>query len=377
MNTIPSTLTVAERSLISQGTRPGQPTTLHLEEVRDTLAKIHEKQAPEDIERSLDQLHVSFENGVMTARLLTPQGPSEKVYRVSQHGASLLAREVLPAGFWAGLRTQAGGDIAGQRLATLNWAYFARQGDRKPRMIRTINTGLNKQVVPLIRSCHSQGYAPYSNLEFVQDILDNGGEFANMPVLDFKLSDSYFRLRIADSPSGELPLHQPVPMFELWNSEVGLRRVGLRGGLFKLVCTNGAGHWDDKTEYNWIHRGSADRIKSGVRSAFENVRVASSGVLDAYNRALDVGIDNAYQWLEESLLGAGVSAARTEEIKVALTHETTTPGLNLASCIDAVTLIAQQDDLAGQYELERIASSLLHRGLNSALQHGGRIPVLA
>jgi len=223
----------------------------------------------------------------------------------------------------------------------------------------------------MIRSCHSQGYGVYGNLQFVQDILDNAGEFRDLPVVDFRVTDSVMRLRFVE---GEVTLNEPVQMYEAWNSEVGRRRVGLRGGSWKLVCTNGMGHWNDKTEYNWIHRGDAERIQRGVQDAFLNLRTTSSGVLDAYRDAMDVSIDNAFQWLEEQMQRRGASSNRIESAKQGMTHETSTPGLNLASAVDGITLIAQKEtDLLEQYELERMAADLLHRSLNKARSNGGRL----
>ena len=71
------------------------------------------------------------------------------------------------------------------------------------------------------------------------------------------------------------------------------------------------------------------------------------------------------------LEGAGVSTDLRTRAVQALDHETTTPGRLLASTIDAVTLIAQDLDLFGQAEMEKVGARLMTRGLSQA--RDGRI----
>jgi hypothetical protein len=349
---------IPERTLVRKGSMPGEYQAESLEGVRDYLRRLSSAQLPEDYNRTLNQLHVSFNGDRLTGRFLTPDGVSDEILLFSSHGASQVAREVLPGGFYKGLKQLAELDEAGRKIATMSWFKFAEVQTTKVRSLRTVRLKLpDGSVKRMIRSCHSQDYAPYSNLMFVQDLLDNGGDFAKLPVMDFRVTDSGMRLRFADS---EPTLDKPIQMFEAWNSEVGRRRVTLRGGMFKLVCTNGMGHWNERNDFWWIHRGDASRIRDGVKSAFENIKVTNSDILTKYTEAANIQIDNAFMWLEQTLNARGVTNNKVEEAKVALTDKTTTSGLNLASCVDAVTLIAQDcDDMFEQFELERHASRML------------------
>ena len=362
--------TIEERTLVNRGSKPGTLVTMHLEQVRDYLKVLAEKQQPTDLERSLDQLHVSFSGQRMTARLLSPQGLGAEELLISTLGAQHLAQQVLPPRFFAGLRSLAHMDEQGEKLATVTWAKFASRQD-KPRMLRTVNIRTDTGAQRMIRSVHSQDYGAYSNLEFVQDLLDNAGSLTARPVIDLRVTDGAMRLRFA---ADEIELHKPVRMFEAWNSEVGMRRVGLRGGMWKLVCTNGMGNWDGKSEYNWIHRGDADRIRRGVQSAIENIATSAAGVVAAYQRAMDVAIDDAYLWLERELGIFQFTQDRIDKAKQALTDPTTTPGFTLASAVDSVTLIAQQEpDLFMQEQMEQVASKMLDRNLVLARGQGNRL----
>ena len=373
----PIPFTLPSRTLVSKGAKKGVLATTRLEEARDHLRRLSALQDAEDHERSLDQLHVSFTNGHMEARLLNRNGIEDAPMLVTDVGAGQLARDVLPSRFFGGLRDLATMDPHGEKLATMAWAKFATKAS-KPRLLRTINVTVDKQVRRAVRSCHSQGYAPYSNLQFVEDMLSHAGEFASLPVLHWTVTDSVMRIRFAGCEGGQIELNKATPMIEAWNSEVGLRRVGLRGGMFKLVCTNGMGHWDEKKEWNWIHSGNADRIQVGVRSAFEDLLVSARGVVDAYQTALDTSIDDAFRWMEMEMGRGEVSQRTVVAAQMALNDPTTTPGGKLASVVDAITLIAQEEgDLIQQYELEKLASSILRRGLSESLRNEGRILVPA
>jgi hypothetical protein len=190
------------------------------------------------------------------------------------------------------------------------------------------------------------------------------------------------RLRFASQAGGadlirENP-HDPIPLVEAWNSEVGMRRVVLRAGMWKLICTNGMGSWKESTEYNWIHKGNSSRIKEGVRDAFTNLLTTSNGVVDAYKNALHISVDNAFEWMEAQLRGQKMPDRVIIGAQKALTHPTTTPGGRLASVIDAITLVAQDEaDIFDQYEVERSAARILAAGRGIALSNSGRIPYLA
>ena len=362
--------TIPSRTIVSKGSKPGQLVTFHLEEARDYLRKLTAAQNPVDHDRSLNQLHIGFSNGHMEGRFMNQKGLDETRYLLTETGAQHLAKEVLPTRFFSGLKELARMDETGEKLATMTWAKFGAKAD-SPRMLRTVNVSVNGQSHRAIRSCHSQGYAPYSNLQFVEDLLDNAGDFAQYPVLDWKVSDSVMRLRFAGCGETGIELNKPVPMLECWNSEVGMRRVGLRGGMFKLVCTNGCGHWDDKKEFSWIHRGDSSRIQNGVKNAFEDLLVSAKGVVNAYQQALDVSVDDMFAWMEREMNKGEASTRQVIAAQTALNHPTTTPGATLASAVDAITLIAQDEsDLIASYELERLAAEILRRGLSQALRQG-------
>jgi len=382
----PRDFTISDRLLIQRGSTKGVLATLHLEEVRDYLQGLVRMQEPEDHERTLDQLHVDFTRGHMEAVWLGSNGPEGQYCLLSDTGASQLQSYVLPGHFFKGLKQLAMMDPSGAKLATMVWAKFSQRQTETPRKVRTVRMKVNNEVFRVIRSVVSQTYADYSNLEFTQDILDNAGEYKNLPVLDWRVTDSGMRIRFAGFDNAlfglahldqSVLLEEPIPMVEAWNSEVARRKVGLRGGMWRLISTAGMGHWNSQTEYNWIHRGDSKRIQAGVENAFQNLFTSAKDVVEAYKGAVDISIDSAFLWLEQELgLMPTVPERVVKAAQAALSHSTTTAGGGLASVIDAITLVAQDEsDMFMQYEIERAAARLLVKGRGIAAKNNGHIPV--
>lgn len=373
---------VPNRTLAEKGSSNGVLTPFSLQEVFDHLKHLVTMQCPTDHERTLNQLHVDFADGHMAARWIDPRGLGETHYLVTSNGASQLASDVLPSRFFTGLKQLGGIDSQGEKLATMVWMKFASGCTDTPRRVRTVRMKFGSDIRWAIRSCHSLDYAPYSNMEFVTDILNNTGQFAHTPVLHWWVTDNGMRIRFMGldpalaafaNMAPEVLLNEPIPMIEAWNSETGCRRTGLRGGMFRLKNATGIGHWNERMEYNWIHRGDPERIRHGVQDAFQNLFTVAAGVVDAYKQATNIAIDNAYKWMEEELYKV-VSDRVLHVAQGALTDATVTPGGNLASVVDALALAAKSEtDLFDQHEIERVASQMLDKGLAEGLKNGGRI----
>jgi hypothetical protein len=365
------------RTLFSQGCTPGRIDTTDLESVRDLLKKQRELQDPRDMDRSFSQLHLDYMNGRLTAQTLSQHGLDPEVMLVHENAYSQMSSNVFPARFGSGLLQQAALGSTGEKLSTMSWSLWA-QKNVTPRMMRTVKTrDVDGQIRRIIRSQHSQGYAVYDNFKFVQDLLDNAPELAEMPVLDFRVTDTGMRLRFSTDGTDKIELRKPIPIIEAWNSEVGRRRTVLNAGILKLICTNGMKSWDEKTAFAWRHFGDSSRISDGVASAVAEIQTSAAGVVDAYNSALDVAIDDAFAFMERELKREGLTQEQVGKAQKALDHEWTTPGGGLASIIDATTLIAQDYDMFVQSDIERAAARVLRRGQAEALRSGGRIRVNA
>jgi hypothetical protein len=375
---------VADRTLADHRVTTVETSPFKLPRVRDYLAKLERLQMAADPIQSLDRVRVSFADGHMTARLMEHNGFGAPML-FSANGASQMARMVLPSRFFSGLRQLALMDDEGGRLATDAWNKFASVKD-KERMIRTVNMQVGGRVRRVVRSCHSTGYATYSNRALANDLINHAGHYSSLPVLGWHVTDSAMRLRFAGIDAAlEVLRHwdagaladEPIPMVECWNSEVGRRKVGLRAGLFHLDTGGCIPHWDQHREFSWIHRGDPERIQSGVQGAFEDLLGAARAVVEAYKESTGVGINDVYTWLMGEM-----RRVKSPDRLIATAKEKLDAEIgeghagSLSAAVNAVTLAAlDEKDIFQQYDVERLASALLKRGLDQARVSHGKIEV--
>jgi hypothetical protein len=367
--------TLANRGL---GRQRGELGSLHLEEVRDHLKVLADKQQAHDYDRSFSQLHVDFQSGRVIAQFLGPNGLEGEPMLVHKNAYSQMCDKLLPRSGGNFLLELASTGEQGRKAATGNWFLF-RKGSEVPVMFRTVYTRdpLSGKVMPMIRAQQSQGYGVYDNLTLVEDMLSNAPELRDMPVIHWKLTDTAMRLRFAMQPTDQIELHKPIPILEGWNSEAGQRNVILQAGAWKLICWNGISHWDTTAQFKWRHYGNSTRIEQGVESALNEIRTAANGVVEAYDAAGDIFVEDVFGFIERELKREKVTGAQISAAQSALDDETTTQGNRLTSVVDAITLAAQDLDLFLQSDLERAAARTMQRGRSIARDNGGRIPAAA
>jgi hypothetical protein len=149
-------------------------------------------------------------------------------------------------------------------------------------------------------------------------------------------------------------------MVELWNSEVGLKRVGMVAGTYRLVCTNGLGSWSESSEHHWVHRGASNRIKQKVQSVFIDLFNESDDVIQAYKAAIAAPVEDVLVELQKQAPKEFTEAQRSR-IKVAWEDTSSNTG-TFAGLIDAITLAAQEEPgLLVQRSMEDTATKILAR----------------
>ena len=338
---------------IDAGSRPGRYRPLHLEEVRDRLAKLEADLAPLDFEVGVGEMDVQFSGGEM----LTTLPDTDMQMDFSDYAANRLAREVLPPRFLGGLLELSHLSGVGDQLATDSWVEFAH-GQERRQLVRTVRLpGSNQRTV---RSCHSTSYAPYSNLELVEDLLQGQTAFAKMDVLDLRVSDRAMRLRLVESGKDMEPA-VPIPMVEVWNSEIGLRRVSIHGGTWRLICTNGLGDWEESCGQSWVHRGNVARIREELGQAATQISQSVQRLLDAWYQGWDVLIPHPASWLETHLENRLAPRLLEPVLDYHRDRDTVAP---LTDLVESITRLAQdQRCLLDQREMERQAAFLLKTGL--------------
>jgi hypothetical protein len=94
-----------------------------------------------------------------------------------------------------------------------------------------------------------------------------------------------------------------------------------------------------------------------------------NGTLEAYQRACDVFIDDAFAFVDQMLDKSGATKEAIESIKTrGMTDPTSHSADSLAGVVDGITLIAQDEhrDLFEMDLMEQIAADCLRRGLAAA-----------
>jgi hypothetical protein len=271
-------------------------------------------------------------------------------------------------------------DSTGADIGTKAWGKFASQvKSGQMNLVRTVNMRVNGSVKRVVRGCLSKSYSTYSNLQFVQDILDHAGEFAELPVISFQLSDSVMRIRFAGIDHAALLarfagdaalLALPLPVIEAWNSEVGHRRIGLRSGMIRLSTLTGCPHWSDASEKSWIHRGAVKRIQKKLEPGFRSLVLSAKDVCSAYTDAQSVTASpDITNWLNAKLDGVKPppSVRLRKNIEEAFSDVDSSDITSLAAAVDALTLAATKEGgLVEQYDVELLAAKLLNKGLKEA-----------
>ena len=377
-NTEP-TLTLYERTLLDNHVSYTTPRMMPVGEqgLLRYLERLEAAQQPMDLTLFVKHATVKFANKRMW---VTFDGvPGFAGMLVTNTGSHHMAREVLPSRFFSGLKKLVKLD---EDLATQVWDRFSRTR-RKERMFRTVRTKLpNGKVYRAVRSVHSDKYAPFSNKDFIAQ-LAGAPEYAELPLLHVTITDNHFRTRFAalDAPTSALRAwdasglgSEPVPMVEAWNSETGSRAVGLKAGAWWLDESRGLPHWSARNEFRWIHRGDPNRIRGGAAAAYETLLTASAEVVEAWQEAQDVPVEDIALWTKQQLQKRGHSQETQSSVAKLLETDRVSEGETLASAVDAMTLHAAKNSLAASEELSQSASFILRDGLNTHRKGGNLEP---
>ena len=367
-----------------KGAKIDQKMLLSPMQLRDKMAKIRQAQAPKDFHVSFATAPLSFVGGKVSFRNMSSDEPN-RVYLMTKNAFRQAAR--LVTGVHEGNFLLDTSDIkingkteVGERTATAAWALWSTSDEQRKKLslCRTANMNLGGQSTPVVRAFLSPDFATYDNIQFMEAILKSKLLTEDHRLVQAIVSDDHMRLRfVAARNLTEMQAKKPVPMFEIWNSETGHRRVFIRAGTFTLVCTNGLHHWSSDAEYSWRHYGSMTRIENGVEAALKQLSPFSHQIVAAYKQAMEITADDLLGWVNDHLdyMKAGLGFRKAVNDLIIKGDETSTLSPQgrpcLASAIDAVTMIAQNLEMNDQFDAERWAGSLLARGISE--QQNNRI----
>ena len=348
-----------------------------LEEVRDFVGKIARKQAASDHDYQLGHLAVNFDQGAAKLfRLIAgPDGKRKQTAPVhfSYHG-------------WKQFMRHLGGDVSKSRAMLERLIASGSAGEKTAAMV--VNLLLRDPIVEqkmqkfrtvmapypdgnprrVVRAVMSTSYAAYDNYRYLSDLLDTG-YFDNAHVLSLSISDRHMTCRMTRTRPQEITMKNPIPCFDITNSPVGLSSVAIAASLIKLICTNGMTSSLVERYIRMIHSGTTDRLTQKLDDNIQTLYTEHSTLLREYRSALETQIDMAERWMQDELLGLGVSHTTVEKVAEGMKDETSSEFGTLANVVDGITLIAQNNELFDsleRWDLEKKAHTVLVSGLKQA-----------
>lgn len=404
--------------------------TKTLKQIAEQLQRWTAKLDPKDYRYAMDKLFVDFKGTYLTAQWTHNAVPTkinsigkavqegvaptetETLY-FRRKGISDIQQQVLPPSFFSGLKQLSLLDATGADLATKVWNKFGST-KTKPVLVRTVRTDLNygtnrkPEIVRVIRNCQSTGYAPYSHLMLVSDLLSHGQSYGKMPIMNWKLSDSGIRIQFAcfdktmwalAATDKKILEEEPIPVVAAWNSETGQRKVGIGAGVYLLRNGVFIGSTNRLGTEQWIHRGDMTRIRGALQSKYTQMMTEATKAAQDYTDATDIvfesndpgevqlmGKDKAdkqarKRWLTKQLsglteVGQGEVWKVIGQAGVAEANGTDSPLLapvnSLAACVEAIAIRAVEAPgrrklgQAAQLKQETLASQVLKAGLKAA-----------
>lgn len=374
--------TIPDRTIAHRHSDNGLLSDITVEQVTEFYrAILARRKAVDRHDFNVAELKVSFSDGVMSIRWPESDNTNYSM-RISSWAASQLASYILPSRFFPGLRQLAQLSPKGAQLAEQTWHEFAQQVSSSKATIRTASMKINGEVYRVIRAVVTDSYADYSNESLLEVFLNHTGQFKNLPVLDWRLTDAGMRLRLVgmqDAVYGLAHFDQSVlddevvPMVECWNSEVGRRSLGLRGGIYLARSSAALTHWDTDVSCTWTHRGRLSRIQNEFQHSIEDMFESAQEVAAAYTLAKGVVVDNPADWMA-SLTKDELSDRVLEKAKQALLGDKVSPGGTLASVVEAIALAAKdEEDMYDQDAVEKVASRVLNKGIQVAAKNNNLI----
>jgi len=343
----------------------------HLEDVRDNLRRLKQRQQPQDFMRNASHFIVQWNGTTPEGFFIHQDGVRSAPMKLDRHALRQMAAFLLPArglGFIDSLTKKS--TIGGDKVASMAWDLHRQaynNGEGKDHTFRTI---LGTDNLPMVRAVLSGGYPRYDNLDLIEDAMVGLRErIDEWAVVDYSVRNSKMRVRLLhqNEVHRAMAVNKPIPGISLRDSEVGTSRVYILPETFTPWCSNGCGHWAPllKQGYSRPHSGvTSDQIRGEVADKMESTLTEAYGIRKAYNQAMHVKIDDAFAWFQAQV-GTDITQYQQEQVETAMASEPTVRGTNLlGTVVDAVTWVAhEQMDLDTQHRMERLGGQLLHAGL--------------
>ena len=379
----PDTPTIDIDALLETGQERGRFKPLEINTLQATLGELIDQLDPQDEVRPINQGAIRYADGKAAWCFRTQDGGWSTPTTLTHRAYRQLAAKVLgPHGLDFVERQRASGDT-GMKMATVNW--LERIGHTESRgLFRTMKfPGQRFRTIRGVLSGSSRGFTTNLDNIDVVNLLADSPEFRALPIIDWRVTPDTMRIRGLLNPeagkhfdangratnSDLVSARIPVPMWQIWNGEVGNKAVTFTDGTFTFACLNGMGSWgSDSFTQRWTHTGGNERgekIQGALGDAIRSARVTASGLVEGFKAATQVAVSDAFTLLDQWGRKEGhITAKQARRAATAVNDESSYPGRNLAAVISGITLAAQDEsDMEQQRGMEVFAARLMDKGL--------------
>ena len=333
----------------------------NLESVRDMVARLEKSQQPVDRVYNLKSLMVRFEDGrPVMRRVIGPNKMSAPIY-FNRRGWDMFCSHIFPnTGIKKGYEIQArwnrgpenptigSTNITRSEMgATLdfNWWLQSFAPDREI-LVRTVLTkAANGELERIIRAVQTPSYCPFSDLEYINLILDTDPTIGEAAVIKARIGTGGMWLRLEQKTGIEAKKvgDKLAYTFDFWNSQNSTKKVGRGYGFLILTCANGMTSNKKGSVLEAWHKGNKDVLINALKDNMSFQQALRDGLMADWNKAFDIAIEDHYTWMAEEVIGAGYSKGMVDRVHKEMQDPTSGPMGSLQNVINGMTLLAQNN----------------------------------
>lgn len=330
------------------------PIAVGIEQIQDLESEWDMK----DTIQPLSMAHINFTGQNPTFQFRTKNGQGT-VCNITRHAlkqlgiyiqqTGLSGRKVNPYQLTESLCIQ---DDEYRRIATVQWSKMMGAIDKDVLFRSKVIDG-----VRTITSIQSTSYAPIRDSELLLKLQSQNPELHFVGSTVSSVSSNY---RLIEKV-GELKLKEPVTMYDLHNSDGGLRELVAFLKHYMLICTNGMTSTSTQASFNNRHYGDRELIVGRFGTAIEGFTSVDDGFIADYMKARSTEIDNLWEIMDYRLNGT-LTNKQMENANIAFNSNLIASDKGtLGHAIDTLTLSAQgEKDPFNRHLLEINATNFMN-----------------
>ena len=230
-----------------------------------------------------------------------------------------------------------------RQICTVAWSKMMDQMNNKELLFRSkVIDGIRT-----ITSVQSMAYAPIRDSELLLKLQSQNPDLYFVATTISSISSNY---RLIEN--GEITLNTPVKMYDIHNSDGGLRELVAFLKYFILKCTNGMFSTTTQDSFSNRHYGDRDVIAQRFGTAIEDFSQVDDGFNDDYMKARQTEIDNLWATMQHRLTGK-LTKGQLDNLNVAFNSNLISSDVGtLGHAVDALTLSAQAENPHNRHMLE-------------------------